>query len=139
MTIGTLMKPKRRSAIKQVPDSGTLTPGAALTTFSIRTATDGELVPNGMEIRGVTVSHINPSTGAAVSTISELILYRSAGRLAKHIVYEDAWDSLPATERRLNNTYWDYHNEDKSNEIFGAVRIKSGANAAAIVIEISFE
>jgi len=137
MAIQQLIGAKIRSAILQVPTSGSFTPGAAATNFEITEDIDGNAIPRGMKITGITVSHINPANGAAVSTKSDMRIYRSYQRLAKHIVYEDI--AVQAETRKLNATEWDYVNEDRALEIVGDISIQTGAAACAAVIEITYQ
>lgn len=137
MAVGQLIGAKLRSAIIQVPPSGTLTPAAAATVFVITTDKDGNPIPSGFAVKGVTVSHINPSTGAEVSTMSDLRFYRSYQMLKKHIVYEDI--AAIAETRKLNASEWTYINEDGALEIVGDISIQSAQPACAAVIEITYE
>ena len=134
-----MFKPDNIRTIQaRLPATGVLVNGASATSFELTHDTDGYELPRQMIIDHIAIAHVT-SADAAVTSISELILYNRSTLLTQDKMHEDAWgDFTAATANRFDGTERPYRNLDEDSKIHGTVRVKTGATSAAVYLTITF-
>jgi hypothetical protein len=97
-------------------------------------------IPNRIEIKRIVVA-------PTVSTIRRIRLFTKATRIADpsnpdfSLIYEDTWtdDSEASDAITFDSTHVPYINEDRTNRIYGTMRIQNGSPASDFRIDIYYE